>query len=100
MVKLGILSKSGTHPRNIAYQWKRRKPYSAMIIKVVDTLNSYSNKKHAVKAFTKHETTISKKVAHLNLDEFLDIYEKLPANKLSRNERKNLAKELVELKHK
>ena len=92
LVRLNILKK-GEH---FSYSWNKnmRKPDHAMIIEVVDALNNYGLKKES----TSNKPSLSSTAAAINLDDLLDAFAMLP-NKLNREEKKKIAKEMVEWKH-
>lgn len=86
MSKLGIVKKE-----NGIYHWKMRKPDDAMIISIRTTLNNYNN---ASKTKTASDKLIK---ANFNFDTFIDVFDLLPKDKLSKNERVNIAKKMIDL---
>jgi len=86
MSKLGIIKKEQG-----VYQWKLRKPDDAMIINIRTNLNNYGKSNKVSDNVVK---------TNFNLNTFIDVFDALPKDKLSKNERVKLAKELIDITNK
>jgi len=91
LVQLGIVKKHKSSGRIVEYSWCRRQPDETMVLEVVDGLSMYCSNHHKK---NNGNINVSNKVLNISLDDVIDALTMLP-EKLSRNEKKELAKKLA-----
>jgi len=97
LVKLGIIEHQ--NPASIKsgkYIWKLRKPDETMVLEVKDALLAYYKPSQS-KSINK-KLSVSEHAVTINFDQFIEIFDKLPKDKLNLLERKKITKEIMSVK--
>lgn len=92
MVRAGIVKKHGTNPKTCVYTWALRKPDAAMVLELLNTMNSYTNGLNQTKSLPVTKTY------KVTLDDALEAFSMLPTS-IPKETRKKLAKDLASWKN-